>query len=184
MKIFEINGGVFGSTGRIMFGIAKRAKECGNEVVCASPITSTNRFFQPNNEYIKIGSFFSRRLSVVLSRLTGLNGCFSLLETITLLKKIKIFNPDIIHLHNLHDSFVNIPILFSFIKKHNVAVVWTLHDCWPFTGHCPYFSIVKCDKWKQGCFSCPNVREYPKSIIDNSSYMWKKRKNGFWELKD
>ena len=70
-------------------------------------------------------------------------------------------------------------MLFSYIKKHNVPTVWTLHDCWSFTGQCPYFTIVRCDKWKTGCHNCPQYKEYPASFYDNTKRMWKLKKKWF-----
>lgn len=58
-------------------------------------------------------------------------------------------------------------------------MIWTLHDCWSFTGHCPYFDIAHCDKWKTGCHNCPQYREYPQSLFDNSKFMWKLKKKWF-----
>ncbi len=179
MRIVQINGGAKGSTGKIMMGIAEVARAQGHEVMCASPITTTNRDAGEDCGYYRIGTFNSRRLNVALARITGFNGCFAWFETYKLLKKIDEFNPDIIQLHNLHDSYINLPMLFSYIKKHNVPTVWTLHDCWAFTGQCPYFTIVKCDKWKAGCHNCPQYKEYPASLYDNTKKMWQLKKKWF-----
>ena len=179
MRIVQINGGAKGSTGKIMMGIAEVARAQGHEVMCASPITTTNRNAGEDCGYYRIGTFNSRRVNVALARITGFNGCFAWFETYKLLKKIDEFKPDIIHLHNLHDSYINLPMLFSYIKKHNVPTVWTLHDCWSFTGQCPYFTIAKCDRWKAGCHNCPQYKEYPASFYDNTKRMWKLKKKWF-----
>lgn len=184
MRIVQINGGAKGSTGKIMMGIAEVARAQGHEVMCASPITTTNRDAGEDCGYYRIGTFNSRRVNVALARITGFNGCFAWFETYKLLKKIDEFKPDIIHLHNLHDSYINLPMLFSYIKKHNVPTVWTLHDCWAFTGHCPHFTIAKCDKWKTGCHGCKQYKDYPASIFDNSELMWKLKKKWFTGVKN
>ena len=184
MRIVQINGGAKGSTGKIMMGIAEVARAQGHEVMCASPITTTNRDAGEDCGYYRIGTFNGRRLNVALARITGFNGCFAWFETYKLLKKIDEFKPDIIHLHNLHDSYINLPMLFSYIKKHNVPTVWTLHDCWAFTGQCPYFTIVKCDKWKVGCHNCPQYKEYPASLYDNTKKMWQLKKKWFSGVKN
>ena len=180
----QINGGAKGSTGKIMMGIAEFAKEQGHEVMCASPITTTNRGADKNCGYYRIGTFTSRRVNVALARMTGLNGCFAWFATYKLLKKINEFQPDIIHLHNLHDSYINLPMLFSYIKKKNVSTVWTLHDCWAFTGQCPHFTMVKCEKWKNGCHHCPQYKEYPASLYDNTKRMWRLKKKWFTGVKN
>lgn len=179
MRIVQINGGAKGSTGKIMMGIAEVARAQGHEVMCASPITTTNRDAGKNCGYYRIGTFFSRRVSVALARLTGFNGCFAWVATLRLLKKIDAFKPDILHLHNLHDSYINLPMLFGYIKKRNLSVVWTLHDCWAFTGQCPHFTIAKCDKWKTGCHDCPQYRAYPASCYDNTKAMWRLKRKWF-----
>ena len=184
MRIVQINGGAKGSTGKIMMGIAEVARAQGHEVMCASPITTTNRDAGEDCGYYRIGTFNSRRLNVALARITGFNGCFAWFETYKLLKKIDEFKPDIIHLHNLHDSYINLSMLFSYIKKHNVPTVWTLHDCWSFTGQCPHFTIVKCDKWKVGCHNCPQYKEYPASLYDNTKKMWQLKKKWFTGVKN
>lgn len=184
MRIVQINGGAKGSTGKIMMGIADVARAQGHEVMCASPITTTNRDAGEDCGYYRIGTFNSRRVNVALARITGFNGCFAWFETYKLLKKIDEFKPDIIHLHNLHDSYINLPMLFSYIKKHNVPTVWTLHDCWAFTGQCPHFTIVKCDKWKVGCHNCPQYKEYPASLYDNTKKMWQLKKKWFTGVKN
>lgn len=184
MRIVQINGGAKGSTGKIMMGIAEVARAQGHEVMCASPITTTNRDAGEDCGYYRIGTFNSRRVNVALARITGFNGCFAWLGTYKLLKKIDEFKPDIIHLHNLHDSYINLSMLFSYIKKHNVPTVWTLHDCWAFTGQCPHFTIVKCDKWKAGCHNCPQYKEYPASLYDNTKKMWQLKKKWFTGVKN
>ena len=184
MRIVQINGGAKGSTGKIMMGIAEVARAQGHEVMCASPITTTNRDAGEDCGYYRIGTFNSRRVNVALARITGFNGCFAWFETYNLLKKIDEFKPDVIHLHNLHDSYINLSMLFSYIKKHNVPTVWTLHDCWSFTGQCPYFTIVKCDKWKTGCHNCPQYKEYPASLYDNTKKMWQLKKKWFTGVKN
>jgi glycosyltransferase involved in cell wall biosynthesis len=88
--------------------------------------------------------------------------------------------PDIIHLHNIHNHFIHVGRLFDYIKKHNIPVVWTLHDCWPFTGHCAYFDYANCDKWKTMCHDCPSIHEYPPTwFFDRTTRNYKDKKDAF-----
>ena len=167
-----------------MFGIAKVAREQGHETRCASPVTSTNRYREPEESYYHIGSYYGRCFNVLLSRITGLEGCFAVLSTWKLIRKMKRFSPDVVHLHSVHNSYLNIPMLFSYLKKSGVKVVWTLHDCWAFTGHCPHFTMAGCDKWKTGCHGCPQYREYPKSYQDNAGLMYTLKKKWFTGLRN
>lgn len=84
-----------------------------------------------------------------------------------IINEIKKFMPDIIHLHNLHGIFLNLPMLLKYLKKKNIAVVWTLHDCWTFTGHCGYFDFVQCSQWKDGCEHCKNLLLYTVARSEN-----------------
>ena len=179
MKVAMINGGVFGSTGKIMFGIADIIERNGGKAFCASAVTATNKKREPSHKYYKIGTYYSRKFSVLFSRITGRQNCYAKSATKKLLSQLNKFNPDILHLHNLHGDYVNLPLLFKYIKTNRIKVVWTLHDCWAFTGHCPHFTMIKCDKWKSGCCKCPQYNSYPKSLFDNSKKMYNLKKRLF-----
>ena len=177
MNIVQINGGAVGSTGKIMFGISAVCTDEKQETLCAAPeVSSGNK--TGRNLYI-IQNNNHRKINVLLDRITGRHNMHSKIATERLLKVISGFKPDIIQLHNLHEAYINLPMLFKYIKKHNIKTVWTLHDCWAFTGHCPYFDIVGCNKWKTGCYGCPQYKEYPKSLFDNSKYMYRLKRKWF-----
>mgnify|MGYP002536018304 FL=1 len=89
-----------------------------------------------------------------IARYTHRAGFYSKIRTALFLHYLDKVRPDIIHLHNLHGSYINIPILFKYIKRHQIKVIWTFHDCWPFTGYCPYYLIYKCEEWRNGCQRC------------------------------
>ena len=183
MKIVSINSLPNGSTGRIMCEIADMSRKDGFDVYCYWG----SWYFEIkeiNVKYGRFGSSIENKISAVFSILTGLQNFGSIIGTISLIKKIKKIDPDIIHLHNLHLWTINLPMLFKYIKKHNIKTVWTLHDCWAFTGHCPYFDIVGCNKWKTGCYGCPQYKEYPKSLFDNSKYMYRLKKKWFTGVKN
>lgn len=176
-KVLFINLGNFGSTGTIMKGIGESAES--NDFCCyyAYPGTQLNKPRESND--IIICSAIMRKVAEKIGYYTGLKGGWLFFETKRLMKRIDEIKPEIIHLHNLHDTYVHLPLLFNYIKKHKVPIVWTLHDSWSFTGHCPYFTMAKCDKWKIGCHDCPNYRDYPSSFFDNSKRMWKLKKKWF-----
>ena len=182
MKIIQINLGNFGSTGGIAKGINSVARSMGMETCMSYPWDPNNRELEKND--ILIGNKFGRKASRKLARLTSCNGCFSVFSTIAFLIRMNRYNPDIIHLHNLHNSYINLPILFRYIKKHNVNVVWTLHDCWAFTGQCPHFTAVKCGRWKSGCHDCSQYKSYPESLNDNSKRMWWLKRKWFTRVEN
>lgn len=103
----------------------------------------------------------------VMTRLTDRTGFYSKGDTARLLECLDEIDPDVVHLHNLHGYYVNIEMLFDWLAGHRCLVRWTLHDCWAFTGHCVYFTYVKCAQWKTQCAcseSCPQLDTYPKTI--------------------
>lgn len=105
-------------------------------------------------------------------------------KTKKLVEWIKVHKPDVIHLHNIHGYFLNYKTLFEYLVSTDIPVVWTLHDCWPFTGHCAYFDSVDCRRWKTGCYECPLKRDYPKSFfIDRSQKNYRLKKQLFAGLK-
>lgn len=161
-----------------MLQIAAEARKQGHEVYTCCPKSRSNLKKKVDHQ-ILIGNIFSRNLHIKLAKLTGYNGCFSILSTWNYLRKIKKISPDLIHLHNLHNCYINLPMLFRFIKKYNIRIIWTLHDCWSFTGQCPYFTLAKCEKWKIGCYECQSYREYPPSRVDKTQKMWKLKKKWF-----
>lgn len=178
MKILQINTvyGV-GSTGKIVKEIHDACKK--ENISCISAYRCSENGSQLPEDTIEISSPIDSRIHGVLSRITMFKGCFSFFKTVKFLKKIKRYSPDIIHLHNLHGSYVNIPLLFRYIKKNDIQVVWTLHDCWPFTAICSHFSAVDCDKWITVCNNCPLRKELSQSLVDNTGSVWKYKKHCF-----
>lgn len=181
-RIIEINSWDFGSTGKIMLGIAERAEQCGISVTTISSGWNGRKCLRKNNvqNHFYFGSFFSCALHYILGTKLGLLGFFSFFSTLNLILKIKKEKIKLIHLHNLHDFSVNLPLLFYYIKKKHISIIWTLHDCWSFTGRCPHFVMCKCDKWKDGCHNCSYPKNsYPPSKIDTSRLIWNLKKMWF-----
>lgn len=184
MKILEINSFNNGSTGKIMLSIAEIARMKGYDVKVCVPKRRDNLRKRISNQ-ILIGNLVSRNVHLFLGRVTGLNGCFSIISTFLFIKKIERYKPDIIHLHNLHNSYINIPLLFKYLKKEKIPVIWTLHDCWAFTGRCPHFLSLQCYKWKSGCGNCKYPKDaYPRSNIDTTNLIWKLKHKWFTGLEN
>lgn len=177
MRVLQINTTVnSGSHGRIAEEIGLSLIASGHESYIAASYTGR----PSKSQVIKIGSEFDRFLHGLKTRLFDRHGFGSRLATRALIKKIKEIDPDIIHLHNLHGYYLHIGVLFRYLKSAGKPIVWTLHDCWPFTGHCSYFDKVNCFKWKTGCYCCPNRSGYPASLlIDNSRINYRDKKQLF-----
>lgn len=179
MKVIYINTCSYGSTGNFITQLCKYVENANETAYLCVPNGRHNRYNKYSGNHIWIGGRLAEDTHLILSRITGCNGCFSLCATYRFLKKVKQVNPDIIHINNLHNSYINLPLLFGFLKRKKIPVIWTLHDCWSFTGQCPHFTIAKCEKWREGCFSCQQYKQYPKSYIDMTRVMYKKKKTWF-----
>ena len=180
--LVEINTVSNGSTGSIMLNLAQIARRKNIDVKTFS--MKWRNQSPPLEMHTYFGSFIENAISIRLGFLTGFNGCFCWIGTKLLLKNFDKIKPNIIHLHNLHNCYINLPMLFSYIKKHNIRVIWTLHDCWAFTGQCPHFTVAKCQKWKTGCHNCPSFQLYPKASYDNTKRMWQLKKKWFTGIED
>lgn len=118
-----------------------------------------------------------------LSRITDRAGFYSVRDTRNLLSKLDAIKPDVVHIHNIHGYYINIEMLFSWLNDRSCKLVWTLHDCWPITGHCPHFQYIGCDRWKTGCFDCPQKSGYPSSFfMDQCEKNWGDKQRLFSSL--
>ncbi len=166
MKVLQINVSVnSGSTGRIAEDIGNLLLRQGHESYIAY-----GRGNRPSgSELIKIGGNMGICAHWILTAFFDKHGFGSKKATLELISQIEIIKPDIIGLHNIHGYYINAEVLFEYLRKSKIPIVWTLHDCWSFTGHCTYFDSVNCEKWKTQCYSCPKTKFYPTSyFIDNS----------------
>ena len=179
MKVFQINS-VCGirSTGRICTDLVDILHKRG--YLC----TVAYGREQVPDEYSgiarRIGSGRGVKGHALAARLFDSSGFHSNSATKRLLADIESYDPDIIHLHNIHGYYVNVEFLFRYLKEARRPVVWTLHDCWAFTGHCSHYEAIGCNKWRTGCWQCPQKGEYPKSIfLDRSKANYLRKKQSF-----
>ncbi|WP_282056652.1 glycosyltransferase [Maribacter luteus] len=176
-KLLQINSVVnTGSTGRIAEEIGLLASSHGWKTFIAY-----GRHGNPSkSSLIKIGNKIDNFYHLLITRIFDRHGFGSRKATKSLIRKIDEINPDIIHLHNIHGYYLNIEILFEYLELKGIPVVWTLHDCWAFTGHCVHFEQIGCSKWKNSCSKCPLTKSYPKSLLfDNSKINYQKKRKLF-----
>lgn len=163
MKVLMINVNCGrGSTGRICTDIAKELEKMGHTVKIAygrNPVPNEFKKYA-----IRIGNTYDIYMHAMKSRLFDGMGLGSKKATEQFIEWVKEYNPDVIHLHNIHGYYINIDVLFNYLKTCGKKIIWTLHDCWAFTGHCAYFDYIGCDKWKNGCNGCSQNTEYPRRI--------------------
>lgn len=161
MKVLMINS-VCGirSTGRICTDLAVTLEKQGHEVKIAYGREKVPEQFQ--KYAVRIGTDWDVKFHGVKARLFDGAGFGSRTATEKFIEWVKEYDPDVIHLHNIHGYYINIEVLFEYLKSCGKRIIWTLHDCWAFTGHCTYFDYVGCDNWKTECMKCPQKKEYPK----------------------
>ena len=176
MKIVQINAVYeYGSTGRSVKELHMSSKKYGFEsyVFCAN----TNI---PSQGIYCMGNSITRAIHGVLSRITGLQGCFSFIATMKAIRKIKAINPDVIHLRNLHSNYIHFPLLLRFLAVNDIPTIITLHDCWFYTGHCCHYLSDNCDKWRSECSKCPSIHRWNESwFFDTSKLMFRMKRNLF-----
>lgn len=183
MRVVQITAfSGWGCTGRIVLGINNILLEKGFNGTIAWGRKNT---VTDNISTIKIGNKYDQMIHGLYTRITDKCGFASKIVTKKFLSKLDEYNPDIIHLHIMHGYYINLEILFEYIKEKNISVVWTFHDCWAFTGHCPYFDAIGCEKWKTGCNNCQLKLHHPTSwLLDNSSWNYEKKKKLFTGIKN
>ena len=181
IKILQINSVVnTGSTGHI-------TEEIGNLVLAngwQSYIAYGRKALSSKSQVIRIGNKFDIFFHVFITRFFDLHGLASTLATKKFVRQIKKICPDLIHLHNIHGYYLNYKILFKYLAKSEIPIIWTLHDCWPITGHCAHYTFFKCEKFhlNKGCKKCQYKKEYPSCIFFSNAYLNYCFKNKYFNL--
>lgn len=199
VRIAQINVVASLSTGRIAVQLCRLAQEAGHKaLLCHSRDHAPKEIAS-----YRMGCLADTYAHMALSRLTDRAGFYSRFATRRLVRQLKLYKPDLIHLHNLHGYYLHLPTLFAYLKEADLPVVWTLHDCWAFTGHCAYYTIARnapplsapkrrrsqqesvgCDRWKGGCGQCVLRHNYPSSLfLDQSARNWTQKRELFTGLK-
>lgn len=180
MRVLIINSVCgLGSTGRICRQQADELTAHGHEVKIAygrgNPPVGCEKYG------VRIGSGLSVAFHGVRTRIFDGHGQGSKAATEKFLTWADSYDPEILYLHNLHGYYIQVEKLFEWIKSRpEMKVVWMLHDCWAFTGHCAYFSYADCGRWERGCYDCPEKRRYPASfLLDNSYGNYERKKRAF-----
>lgn len=168
MKVVQINQvSGYGSTGRIAEDLSRVMLQNGIENKILYGFGSTD---WPHA--VRFGTDSELQRHKLLARATGRHGHGSARAARQMVDFLREYQPDLIHLHNLHGFYLNLPILFGYLREAKLPVVWTLHDCWAFTGHCAYFTFAGCSRWETGCHGCPQRLAYPCALRDRSRKNW------------
>ena len=162
------------STGRICTDLAQELEKQGHIVKIAYGREDVPAEFQ--KYAVRIGDDNDVKIHGLMARLLDASGFGSKSATKKFITWVKAFVPDIIHLLNIHGYYINIEVLFEYLKICGKKIIWTLHDCWAFTGHSAFCDAVHCEKWEKGCSNCPQIKEYPRSYSDHSKTNWERKK--------
>lgn len=182
-KIFHVSGAInYGSPGRILEQVALLGKRQGFESIVAHSSRNANPSKLP---HYAMTTRNQEVLHALGAKFFDLHGLLSTSQTKELVERIKAYHPDIIHLHNIHGYFCNFKVLFEYLDTIDTPVVWTMHDCWPFTGRCFHFVGVNCYKWKTGCYDCKAESGYTVSkYCDRSKSLYELKKSLFSSVKN
>lgn len=170
------------STGRIMQEIGDVAMSAGWESFVAYS-KGRDGMRESTSKTVPVGNRFSVAVHGLGTRLFDRHGLASNGATKAFIKKSEEIDPDIIHIHNIHGYFLNYQILFDYLSRAGKPVIWTIHDCWLYTGHCYYYTSAGCDRWKTGCGHCPQKRQFPASLVfDRSAQNFKDKAKAFCSM--
>ena len=170
------------STGRIMKEIGELAMQAGWESYIAYS-RARDGVPQHSSRLVPVGDRLDLAVHAVATRLFDAHGLASHRATRELIRRIQEIDPDIVHIHNVHGYFLNYPMLSEFLRQRGKPVIWTVHDCWLYTGHCYHYASAHCDKWRTGCGHCPQTRAFPASwLLDRSARNWRAKQHAFGSL--
>ena len=170
------------STGKIMRTLGELAQAAGWESYVAY---SRARDGVPphSSRLVPVGNKADLLLHLVATRLFDAHGLASRLATRRFVARLRELNPDVIHIHNIHGYFLNYKILSRALAQMGKPVVWTVHDCWLYTGHCYHYASAGCERWKTGCHHCPQKKAFPASwLLDRSRRNWEDKKKAFCSI--
>lgn len=168
MKVLQINA-LFGdkSTGTIMRHIQDCCFNYGID-----GFVSFSYADRPINEIrnaYQIGNKFFAKTHAALSRIGGKQAYFSYLPTLIFLRYLDRVKPDLVHLHNLHNNYIHLNLLLSYLAEKDIVTIVTMHDCWYFTGGCTHYTNIGCDRWLKKCGNCPLPKSESAALIYDAS---------------
>ena len=171
MRLVQINATCGnGSTGKICAALSEMLteQEVENYIFCTS-------YYGEHVLGRSYMNYWDVKLQALRSRILGNYGFNSKSATKRLIAMLEDVRPDVVHLHNLHAHNCNLQMLIAYLKGKKITIFWTFHDCWAFTGYCPYYDMAGCDQWKTGCVKCPRRKKYS-WFLDRSRYLYEKKK--------
>ena len=177
-KVVQLNSSLRGSPGTLMRSISNYLDK--NQISNEMLITFGESDAKNTCKY---GTDFGVKWNALKSRISGRYGFCSDSFTSALISHLEKDIPDLIQIHTIHGHDLNISRFFKYVKEREIPVVYTMHDCWAFTGYCPYYDSVNCEKWKTECSDCPLYRQYS-WISDRSRQNFRDKKDALLSLRN
>lgn len=175
MRIAVLQVGISGFFPRFYNDLLSAAERKGDNVALFVPKNKVNKNHQLHNQQLW-GTRWNWHVHYHLYRITGIQDVFSIYSTWDLIRRLRRYNPDIVHLHVVNGCVLCMPMLVRYLNSRKMRTVWTFHDCRAFTGRCSYFEAIECNRWQTGCGACPRNDWYAPSLIDNTALEWKIRR--------
>lgn len=163
--LHERNSGFFP---RFYRDLSEAISLSGNDWVLLTPNSGANKR-NPLPKQRLYGARWNWFVHFHLYKLIGLQDIFSSFSTLCLIWALRKEKVDVVHMHIVNSWMCNLPLLFWYLRRKNIPVVWTMHDCRAFTGRCAHFEQIRCFRWREKCGHCPEKRFYWPTIIDNSA---------------
>jgi len=183
MRIAVLQSANLGFFPRFYQNLCSLEEKSGDEIICFSPNSGQNRRRILEKQSLW-GYCLNWFIHYNIYKWTGIQDLWSPFSTLLLIRKLKEYKPDIVHMNVMSECNMCFPILIYYLNKHNIPVVWTMHDCRAFTGRCAYFDEIECERWKTGCGKCPQKELYSPTKVDSSALQWKLRKKMFNSIKN
>lgn len=159
-----INTCDFGSTGKIAIGLQKYLLSKGEKCLfCYGQGQRRN-----DDERYKFSNFLDLVFHKINNVLTGSLCCASVSATRRLIKRLRDMKVTEIYLLNLHGLYLNERILFDYLVKDKIKVVYIMADESAFLGNCFYRN--DCDKFTNECKNCHLLKPWQKIIKPEASH--------------
>lgn len=182
MKVAIINSHAMQkSTGKLAYSLFTHIIDSGNEarIYYGKRIPGDT----PNEKVVCTCTKTERIINAIVDRVLGNEGLNAHISTIRLIHMLKIYNPDVVYLMNLHAYYINQPMLFRFLSRMNIKVIYVLYDEYAMTGKCCF--AYDCEKFRSVCGNCPQVSSYPRSLfLDKSAKLQEMKKRNYLLIND
>ena len=166
----DINGGAFVAAYRLHKGL--QTVGIDSWMIVDKKITDDPTVVGSKSFLQKTSSYLSGRLDSLPAKLNfnsnNSNSSYAWVPD-RIVSKVALIKPDLINLHWINDGFIRIESLKKF---HNIPIVWTLHDMWPFCGVKHYSKDD--ERYKYGYFL--NNRPKDERGIDFNRWVWQRKK--------